>query len=354
MAGHKALLTAKMVKDGEYYTHEKDIAAELKNYSTFLNGKTVFCNCDDPTWSNFWKYLHTNFSVLKLKKLISTHYEQDGTASYKMEYEGGDDLNTEVGIKTPLIGNGDFRSEECIEILKQSDVVITNPPFYLWIEYLNQMLEYDKKFIIIGNMNAAHNKDTFPLIQDNKIWCGTNSKGGTRRGNSLLFGRPEDAIIKNPVEFEGEILEQIASWWFTNIDIKKRHQPFFPPEDAHCYYEGNEDKYPKIINYYDGIDVNKTEMIPIDYEGVMFVPISFLDKYNPEDFEIIGCPHGYLGTEMGMSANLTDEETKLLKQETKSFRKGDPCFRNNDGVLKVPFSRIAIKNRHTIAKKDDI
>lgn len=222
------LRQAKATKDGEYYTQEKDIAAEIKNYSTFLRGKTVFCNCDDPEWSNFWKYLHNNFSVLGLNKLISTHYEPDGSPSYKMEYEGGDDLNTSAGIVTPLQGNGDFRSDECIELLQQSDVVITNPPFFLWIEYLKQLFEYEKKFIIIGNMNAAHNKDTFPFIRDNKIWCGTNTKGGTRKGNSLLFGRPEGAEIKNPVEFEGKILDQIASWWFTNIDIKKRHQPFFP------------------------------------------------------------------------------------------------------------------------------
>ena len=124
------LRQAKAVKDGEYYTQEKDIAAELRNYSTFLHGKTVFCNCDDPKWSNFWKYLHTNFSVLGLKKLISTHYEPDGSSSYKMEYEGGDDLNTDVGTKTLLQGNGDFRSEECVELLKESDVVITNPPFF--------------------------------------------------------------------------------------------------------------------------------------------------------------------------------------------------------------------------------
>ena len=166
---NKSLLTAKASKNDEFYTQYDDIAAELKHYSTFLRGKVVFCNCDDPTWSNFWKYLHNNFSVLGLKKLISTHYEADGSPSYKMEYEGGDDLNTEVGITTPLKGNGDFRSEECMEILRSCDVVITNPPFSLFREYMKSLVDSDKRFIIIGTMNSLHYKEIFPLIKENKV-----------------------------------------------------------------------------------------------------------------------------------------------------------------------------------------
>ena len=352
------LRQAKAAKNDEFYTQYDDIAAELKHYSTFLREKIVFCNCDDPTWSNFWKYLHNNFSVLGLKKLISTHYEPDGSPSYKMEYKGGDDLNTEVGTVTPLKGNGDFRSEECIELLRSSDVVITNPPFSIFREYLQTIIEQNKNFIIIGSMNAAHNKDMFPLIMNNKVWMGCRSLN-----RDMYFNVPDsykEYLLANKKEgsaykiINNVVMGRLASaCWYTNIDIKKRHQPFFPPEDAHCYYEGNEDKYPKYVNY-DGIDVAKTELIPIDYTGYMGVPISFLDKYNPDDFEIIGSADGNLGISIGISKNLTEEQVKSFKKENPGFRRGNVFYRDQNGVLKKPFSRIIIRNRHPVAKKDDI
>lgn len=356
------LRQAKAAKNDEFYTLYEDIAAELKHYSTFLRGKTVLCNCDDPQWSNFWKYLHNNFSVLGLKKLISTHYEPDGSPSYKMEYEGGDDLNTEVGTVTPLKGNGDFRSEECIELLRSSDVVITNPPFSLTVPYMNCLINSGKAFLVIGNMNASHNKDIFPLIRDNKMWYGVSIHSGDRK-----FNVPDSYPLNAAgcgIDPDGRKYIRVKGVrWFTNIDNKNRHQPFFPPEDAHCYYEGNEDKYPKYYNF-DGIDVAKTELIPIDYTGYMGVPISFLDKYNPDDFELIGTgsdvpktmTHTVTENKKTIAYVRPDGSVAWSTPYTVSERKlGNGLRIDNNGVPgDSPFSRIIIKNRHPIAKKDDI
>ena len=326
------LRQAKATKNDEFYTQYDDIAAELKHYSEFLHGKIVFCNCDDPAWSNFWKYLHNNFTVLGLKKLISTHYEPDGSPSYKMEYEGGDDLNTEVGTITPLEGNGDFRSEECMEILHSCDVVITNPPFSLIIPYYNTLVDAGKNFIFIGKMNAIHNKVFFPDIKDNKLWLGYNN--GTK-----VYRVPDDYNKPGTFIENGKKYTKMGNTiWFTNIDIKKRHQPFFPVEEAHCYYEGNEEKYPHYFNY-DAIDVGSLDAIPIDYAGYMGVPDTIFSRYNPEDFEIIGLGSGRAAASIGVKKNYrgrTDIEMVV------------------DGVHKCPFSRIIIRNRHPVAKKDDI
>ena len=256
------LHSAKNAKNDEFYTQLTDVSEELRHYKKHFKGKTVFCNCDDPTWSAFWKYFHLNFEVLGLKKLISTHYDKD-KPTYKMVYEGGDDNNIEVGEKTPLQGNGDFRNQECIELLNESDIVVTNPPFSLFREYVAQLMEYGKKFIIIGNKNSVTYKEFFPLLKDNKVWLGYNSPAE--------FNTPEGVTKK----ING------LSRWFTNLDIKKRHEKIvlwktYTPEE-----------YPKYDNY-DVINVNKVAEIPIDYDGVMGVPITFLDKYNPDEFEIVG------------------------------------------------------------------
>lgn len=343
------LRQAKAAKNDEFYTQYDDIAAELKHYSTFLRGKTVFCNCDDPVWSNFWKYLHNNFSVLGLKKLISTHYEPDGSPSYKMEYEGGGDLNTEIGTVTPLEGNGDFRSEECIEILRSCNVVITNPPFsnHQPAELIKTCINHKKFFILIGAKNLIHYKEVFPLLRDNVIWLGNNASNG-----SMYFGVPGDGP-----------LESKPSYWFTNIDIKKRHQPFFPVEDAHCYYEGNEDKYPHYFNY-DAIDVGSLDAIPIDYAGHMGVPDTIFSRYNPEDFEIIGMssdvPKTMIRTVIENKKTIAyvrhDGSIAWSTPYTVAERKlGNGLRIDNNGVPgNSPFSRIIIRNRHPIAKKDDI
>ena len=281
MAKNENLHKAKKAKNDEFYTRIEDIEQELKYYSKYFENKTIFCNCDDPEWSNFWKYFQINFHNLGLKKLISTHFEPDNKTSYKLEWTGdfisGQTVNM---IKTPLKGNGDFRSDECVELLKEADIIVTNPPFSLFREYIKQLMDYNKMFIIIGNKNAVNY--LCPLIKENKLWFGYNSVH--------KFLQP-DGTFKT----FGNI------GWYTNLDHKKRHQDLLLWKK---YYDekGNppnhNEKYPKYDNY-DAIEIsiydeNKGEWkadvnsIPIDYDGVMGVPISFLDKYNPNQFEIIG------------------------------------------------------------------
>ncbi len=264
---NKNLHAAKTAKNDEFYTQLSDIEKELCHYRDFFRGKVVFCNCDDPEYSNFWKYFQMNFIFLGLKKLISTHYEPGGQ-SYKMEIVSADLLSGQIGIpdyvKTPMVGDGDFRSEECVEILKEADVVVTNPPFSLFREYVAQLVEYGKKFIIIGNKNAITYKEFFPLLKNDKVWIGHNS-------------------VKEFLQGDGSKKKFGNVGWYTNVDIPTRHTPM----DLYMHYYGNEEHYPKYDNY-DAINVDKVCEIPEDYDGVMGVPISFMDKYCPEQFEIIG------------------------------------------------------------------
>ena len=174
MAKNANLHKAKDAKNDEFYTQLTDVSKELMHYKSHFKDKIVFCNCDDPTWSAFWKYFHLNFSALGLKKLISTHYDKN-EPTYKMEYTGGDDNDIEVGVKTPLEGNGDFRNAECIELLKASDIIVTNPPFSLFREYVAQLMEYEKKFLIIGSLNAVKYSECFPFIMNNQMWLGNNN-----------------------------------------------------------------------------------------------------------------------------------------------------------------------------------
>ena len=285
MGKNENLHAAKTGKNDEFYTQLEDIELEMSHYRQHFVGKTIFCNCDDPTWSNFWRYFHVNFADLGLKKLISTHYDREGNPSYMMEYSGGNDLDINAGTVAPLEGDGDFRSPECIELLKKADVVVTNPPFSQYREYVAQLMEYEKKFIIIGNLNCITYKEFFPLIKDNKVWPG------------FQFNKTVEFIMPDNYKLKGKaFIDELgrkhgfvpAVCWFTNLDITKRHTPFFDPESVHARYEGNEDYYPKYDNY-DAINVDKTKDIPEDYYEAMGVPITFLDKYNPEEFEIIGC-----------------------------------------------------------------
>lgn len=271
---------AKSEKNDEFYTQLADIELEMSHYRQHFVGKTVFCNCDDPTWSNFWQYFHANFADLGLAKLISTHYDRDGSLSYMMEYTGGNDLDVSAGVVTALQGSGDFRSDECVVLLQQADIVVTNPPFSLFREYVAQLMEYGKKFIIIGNKNAVTYKEIFPLIKEDKMWIGQRSMNA-----DFWLRVPDGNAYERMVD--GVPLKHIMACWFTNLDISKRHVPFFDPESIHAQYVGNENQYPKYDNY-DAINVDKTKNIPEDYFRVMGVPITFLDKYNPDDFEIIG------------------------------------------------------------------
>ena len=291
MAGNKSLHAANKAKQDEFYTQLPDIEKELKHYRKHFRGKTVYCNCDDPTISNFFRYFHLNFAKLGLKRLITTCYKNrqtemfskhDMEAAAGLEYVGNGTEPTVFQLKE----DGDFRRRECIELLKQADIVVTNPPFSLFREYIAQLVEYDKKFLVIGNMNAITYKEIFPLIRDAKLWLGRGPAG-----SDMLFDVPEDyarELVRNKKEgsayrlVDGVIKGRLGNAvWFTNLDHRKRH------EDLILYKKYSPDEYPKYDNY-DAINMNKTDHIPVDYAGEMGVPITFLDKYNPEQFEIIG------------------------------------------------------------------
>ncbi len=314
----KDLHNAKKGKNDEFYTQLVDIEKELRNYKEQFRGKTVFCNCDDPYESNFFKYFSMNFNYLGLKKLIATCYvtspvvytqlslfddmEQTfekpadpNKKPYKVEItevtdENGDGafdledikqlLKNKKNVCSVLKGDGDFRSDECIELLKEADIVVTNPPFSLFREYVAQLMEYDKKFLIIGNINAITYKEIFPLIMNNKVWLGTGMgrwiSGFIVPDNYKLYG------TEASVNEKGErIVATNNCLWLTNLDHSKRH------EELILYKTYSPDEYPNYDNY-KAIEVHKTSDIPCDYYGVMGVPITFLDKFNPDQFEILG------------------------------------------------------------------
>lgn len=272
----KELREAQRNKKDEFYTSLTDIEKELKYYKKEFENKKVFLNCDDPEYSNFWKYFSMNFNHLKLKKLMSTHYDPDKQSYYCVMYKENDEIHTETRM---LEGNGDFRDDECIELLKEADIVCTNPPFSLFRKYIAQLMEYDKKFLIIGNINIITYKEVFPLFKDNKIWIGVSIHSGDRE-----FRVPDDY----PLNASGWRIDEAGNKyirvkgvrWITNLDYKERH------DEMILYKPYNPIDYPKYDNY-DAINVDKTSEIPFDYDGVMGVPITFMDKYNPEQFEIV-------------------------------------------------------------------
>ena len=282
---------AKLNKKDEFYTQLSDIENELKHYKEQFENKVVFCNCDDPRISKFFHYFSYNFEHLGLKKLITTCYksqnmnlfsQNDCEKAISLEYNGDKNDNRvpdpeEIGIHH-LKGDGDFRSEECIALLKQADIVVTNPPFSLFREYVSQLMKYNKKFVIVGDQNAITYKEIFKLMKENKIWLGVDNYG------TKWFGVKDDYDIKTESRKKIENGQKYFSSgrivWFTNLEIKKRH------EDLILYKTYNEAEYPKYDNY-DAIEVSKTKEIPGNYKGAMGVPITFMDKYNPEQFEII-------------------------------------------------------------------
>ena len=259
------LCNARTAKNDEFYTQLSDIEKEMAHYKDFFKGKIVYCNCDDARESNFFKFFSNNFESLGLKKLITTGYKADGKG-VKLVYEGDKNGNFMVDdaevVVTELEGNGDFRSEECIELLKECDVVVTNPPFSLFREYVAQLIKYGKKFLIIGNKNAITYKEIFPYIKNNELWLGMN-------------------WAKDFVQPNGEVKKFGNICWYTNIGHARRNTPL------DLYKKYSADEYPKYDNY-DAIEVSKVSEIPTNYEGVMGVPITFLDKYCPTQFEIVG------------------------------------------------------------------
>jgi hypothetical protein len=309
----KYLHKAKSEKNDEFYTILSDIERELKHYKAQFKDKVVYCNCDDPYESNFFKFFASNFNNFQLKKLIATSYagspvvgsqlplfdikglKANSKASFKLEINKVEDSNKDGAIDisdvewllkhnenttTPLKQGGDFRSKECIELLKKSDIVVTNPPFSLFREYVAQLIKYNKKFLIIGNWNAISYQEIFKLIMENKIWIGINSN---RNFTGFIVPKhyPLNGTEARIDENGNRIVSSNNTCWFTNLDINKRH------EELILYKKYNKAEYPKFDNY-NAINVNTTKDIPCDYKGEMGVPITFIDKYNPNQFEIVG------------------------------------------------------------------
>jgi len=320
-ATNKLLQKAKKSKSDEFYTQLSDIESELKHYKNQFKGKVVYCNCDDPRVSNFFKYFSSNFEQLGLKKLISACYRKQEIdlfnsekteSGFYFEYEGetakkGATKKDEIDI-VHFKGDGDFRSKESIELLKQSDIVVTNPPFSLFREYVAQLIKYDKNFLIIGNINAITYKEIFKLIKENKAWLGVNLGRGI--SGFIVPEHYELYGTEARIDSSGNrIISPNNCLWLTNLETPIRNEDIVLSKT----YYGNESEYPNYDNY-DGINVNKTKDIPKDYEGFMGVPITFLHKFNPNQFEII------------------------------KFRKG-----NNEKDLsingKCPYFRILIKNK---------
>jgi hypothetical protein len=356
---NKNLNAAKTAKKDEFYTQMSDIERELQHYWQHFRGKTILCNCDDPYESNFFKYFALRFNQLGLKKLICTCYngspvqgdelmidwgdftQEPKKIAYKVEITEVRDLNGDGAVDLSdvqyllkndknvlsILKTGDFRDPECIALLKQADVVVTNPPFSLFREYIAQLIEYDKKFLIVGHQNAITYKEIFPLIKSNKVWLGYGFKGAAAH-----FKSPYEDIASAGDHRENMIRVSGVNW-FTNLEIPKRQELM----DLVCRYSPED--YPKYDNY-DGIEVNKTANIPCDYEGAMGVPITFLDKYNPEQFEIIG------------SFNANNEEDKekygyVPSKHSVIISKGKTMMWNGPIVNQTPlYKRIVIRNKH--------
>jgi len=349
---NKDLEKAKNKKADEFYTQLPDIEQELKHYKDHFKGKTVFCNCDDPYWSDFFFYFVAKFNMLGIKKLITTHYIDNDIplfADVKPEKpyslsitKAPQDLLSlerpamvthiiaENGGRHYLKGDGDFRSAESIEMLKEADIVVTNPPFSLFREYVAQLIEYEKKFIIIGNINAATYKETFKLIQENKIWLGYSIHSGDREfrvPDSYPLQAAGYRVDENGIKY----IRVKGVRWFTNLDYPQRH------EDLVLYKKYSKDEFPKYDNY-DAIEVSKTADIPSNYNGLMCVPITFLDKYNPDQFEILG---------------ITDRQNTSGLRTKKYTSKDTPKYNdlNARGVLlvngnyKPMYARLIIKRK---------
>ena len=321
MAKNTNLHSAKKAKNDEFYTQLTDIEKEMKHYKDFFKGKVVYCNCDDARESNFFKYFSMNFEFLGLKKLITTGYKEDGKGVVLI-YEGDKNGNRTVEdseiIVRELEENGDFRSEECIEFLKECDVVVTNPPFSLFREYVAQLMEYRKKFIIIGSMNAITYKEIFPYIKNNELWLGATGIKDMSFKVPSSYGARETRFW---IDENGQHWRSLGNGcWFTNVEHLRRNTPL------DLYKKYNETDYPKYDNY-DAIEVSKVAEITMDYEGVMGVPITFLDKYCPTQFEIVDA------RDVAINDKQRNKSTYLIKDA--------------DGAIngKPTYARICIRKR---------
>lgn len=333
------LNTAKNRRKDDFFTAIEDIEKELRYYRPLFKGKVVLCNCDDPRCSNFFRFFSLNFELLGLKKLMATCYKNQNTDLFSQQttekavyqiYEGDKNGNRkvddeEIDVKY-LKGDGDFRSPECIELLKQADIVVTNPPFSLFREFVSLLVQYNKKFLIIGNVNAIKYKEIFPLVVQNKIWLGASIHSGDRE-----FQVPDDYPLEATtcrVDENGKKYIRVKGVrWFTNLEYQERH------ENIPLFRKYNQNDYPKYINY-DAIEVSKTADIPCDYDGVMGVPITFMDKYNPDQFEIVG-----------MSLDLAD--MNVIRERLGRNDGGPTFYVEKDGKLLRLYDRIAIRRKET-------
>ena len=347
--GNTLLGKAKKAKKDEFYTRLEDIERELRHYEAHFKGKTVLCNCDDPRISNFFHYFSYRFEALGLKRLITTCYknqerdlfsQNDSERAIWLEYTGDKNGNRipdpeEIGIRY-FKGDGDFRSEECIELLKQADIVVTNPPFSLFREYVAQLIRYDKKFLIIGNQNAIHYKEIFPLIMANKLWLGYGFKGGAAH---FINQHYEDYATAG--DHREGMIRVSGVTWFTNLEIPKRN------EELVLYRKYKPEDYPSYENY-DAIEVSKTADIPEDWDGLMGVPDTFLDKYNPDQFEIIGnAGDTRWARSAGVQAMGVETIARLRQQGNKAHVTANmnSLYLKEDGKIVLPYSRIIIRRK---------
>ena len=397
MAGNQGLSKATRNKKDEFYTDLTDIEKELRYHRKHFKGKTVFCNCDDPFESNFFKYFVLNFNKLGLKKLIATCYGTSPISNQQIslfDVLGGDEANKNKPYKAvvtkvydatgdggidmldvaelfkigeneliELEGDGDFRSKECLELLEEADIVVTNPPFSLFREYIGVLMEYKKDFLIIGNVNAITYKEFFPLLKDNKVWMGASIHSGDRK-----FFVPDDYPLDASgcgIDEDGRRFIRVKGvrWW-TNLDYKQRH------EDLILIKKYTPEEYPKYDNY-DAINVDVTKDIPYDYEGVMGVPITFMDKYNPDQFEVLGLTsgrnefdkraHPIKRYENSIQHNKNGTTTNGSKANTRAtllldrVPTGEKVYYTADNAeepFEIVYARILIRNKHPEPRKE--
>lgn len=374
MSWNVNLHNAKTGKNDEFYTQLIDIEKELQHYKEHFKGKTVFCNCDDPYESNFFKYFAMNFNHLWLKKLIVTWYSTSSIAytqlwglfdvrpqAYKIEInemfdvnqDGCEDLldvryflehlNSSKNKLVALKGDGDFRSKESLELLEEADIVVTNPPFSLFREYVNVLMKYQKKFLILGNMNAITYKEIFPLIKENKLWTwyGFNMSMVYKTTYPNLLEANRKYVIWKGYNPDDWYVKVPAICWYTNLDINKRH------EDLIMYKKYTKDEYPKYETF-DAIDVNTVSEIPFDYYWIMWVPKTFIDKYNPNQFELLWYEREDENIQVwikNMSKSFLDDYRKYWgKWHYTSWMKM-LCYYDNNRIPRIPFSRILIRRK---------
>ena len=382
MADNKLLSKAKDAKKDEFYTQLTDIEKEMRYYRKHFKDQTVLCNCDDPFESNFFKYFVLNFNRLGLKRLIATCYsgspianqqlslfdvieevEENTNKPYKAIVTKVYDITGDGGVDMidvaelfksgenqldELEGDGDYSSPECLELLKEADIVVTNPPFSKFKEYVATLMEYDKKFIIIGNLNAVTYKEIFPLLKDNKAWIGPSIHSGDRK-----FYVPDDYPLNAAgcgIDDEGRRFIRVKGVrWYTNLDIKQRHETLILAKRF------NPELYP-VYETFNAIDVGSVSDIPCDYDGIMGVPKNFIDVYNPDQFEILGYEREDENIKVGI-ATMPEEFLATYRKQggTGHYTKGMRmlCYYDSEGTAKIPFSRILVRNRCPEKRKED-